>query len=109
VSGRTHVRANRRTPSPQRAQRTTASAKPSQPLVPNVWFTVASTARFGGKTLHQTARTAGGGAVAVHHRAVPHHVVDHDHLPGPRQAQGMGQKGRVVRLVGVDEDQIERP
>src|SRR5664279_4600205 len=35
-------------------------------------------------------------------------VVDHDERPGPRQGQRRLQIGRVVLLVGVDEDEVVR-
>ena len=47
-------------------------------------------------------------ARAIDDGALAHDVVAYDHRAGPREPQRPGEILRVARLVGVDEDEIER-
>ena len=51
----------------------------------------------------------GGRSRKLRHLAVAHHVVEDDHRAGPAELDGPIQVVRIVGLVGVDEDEVERP
>ena len=87
-----------------------ASAKPSQPLAPTVWIAVALKPRLARHQFEHAAHADDVRAAArrVDHLALPHHIVDHDRGSRPGKAQGPFEIGRVIGLVGVDEDEVER-
>src|SRR5262249_1048137 len=68
-------------------------------------------ARLGGQELEPPPRSADDGvvAVSVDHGAVADDVVHDDQAAATRQLEGPPEVLRVVRLVGVDEDHVERP
>ena len=88
-----------------------ASAKPSQPLAPTVWIAVALSrgSRAIKSNMRRTPTTSVAVARRVDHLALPHHIVDHDRRSWPGKAQRPFEIGRVVGLIRVDEDEIERP
>ena len=56
----------------------------------------------------RAARAFSSSGTAVHDAAVPDQVVGEDDGSRPRQLQAEVEISRVARLVGVDEDQVER-
>ena len=92
-------------------RRHSASAKPSWPFTPTVWIAVALT-RFSRAMISRKLRTPftfGSVLFVVDQRAVAHDVVGDDEAARARELQRPFEIGRVVRLVGVEEDEIERP
>ena len=90
---------------------TTAIANPSSPLTPTVcsanalsrgWAAIISRQR-------RVPRMSALLLLELDHAPVARNVVHHDHRSAPRELQRPFEILRVVLLVRVDEDQIERP
>src|SRR6202000_1458327 len=62
----------------------------------------------GGDAVDQRGHTARAAAAGVQDPAAADHVVDHDHRAGTGQPDRVVEVPGVVRLVGVDEDEVER-
>ena len=92
-------------------QSTTMMAKPSQPLVPTVcsavarsrgWLPIKSKAA-------REPRTLASVELRIDHLAVADDVVENDHRARTGEPDRPVEVGGVAGLVGVDEDQVERP
>ena len=90
---------------------TSASAKPSYPLLPTVCIAVALTRGSAASTSlnRRMPCTSASLARGVDHLALAHDVVDDDQAAAAGQPQRPGEVVGGARLVGVDEDQVERP
>src|ERR1700723_588265 len=98
------------------AQFTMASAKPSQPLAPTASIAVAL--NRGSPAINSNMRRtpttsvlrlpAASAAPPADPLALPHNIVDHYCGSWPGKAQGPLKIGRVIRLIRVDEDEVER-